>query len=375
MTEKVLTKRLMDTLPRAEPGERIVVRDRTQRGLRVRVTDRGVKTFSVIYRFEGVQRRASLGKWPETTVAVARDRAQKVLAEVAAGHDPRRSTAETVADVAKLFDEYCQRTIINHHKVRRVLEMHVLPEVGGKPIQDLDRKHVHAIIDRLVAQDRKGAGMEVKKHLHRMLAWAANWGYIKANPLHGMERDDLPTNKDAGRELTKQELQKIWAACIEIGYPWGDLFRLLILTGQRRADWGRATWDELSDDTLTISASRYKSRRKHVVPLSEPARRIVENIPRQEGPYLFSNCEGHIAVDGWSLAKRTLDTRSGVTDYRTHDMRVTVESGLAALGISIEIRDAVLGHARAGLQKIYQKYDWADEKRKALEAWAREVTA
>ena len=105
MTEKVLTKRLMDTLPRAEPGDRIVIRDRTQRGLRVRVTDRGVKTFSVIYRFEGVQRRASLGKWPETTVAVARARAQKVLAEVAAGHDPRRSTAETVADVAKPFDE------------------------------------------------------------------------------------------------------------------------------------------------------------------------------------------------------------------------------------------------------------------------------
>ena len=376
MAEKVLTKRLMDTHVADPPASgRLVIRDRTQPGLRVRVTPNGVATFSVIYRFEGVQRRASLGKWPQTTIAIARAAAKKVLEEVAAGRDPRRKDAETVRDVAILFDAHCQRTLVNHHKVRRVIEMHVLPHIGNKAIKDVRRRDVHPILDALVDKGRYGAAREVRKRLHRMLAWAANREIIDANPLHSMERDDLESNKDAGRELTALELKKIWAACLEMGYPWGDLFRLLILTGQRRADWGRATWQELDADTLTISASRFKSRRDHIVPLSGVAQQIVNGLPKQAGPYLFSTMEGHVAVDGWSGAKRMLDTMSGVTGWRTHDMRVTVESGLAALKIPMEIRGAVLGHARPGLQRLYQKYDWAEEKRAALDMWAAEVTS
>ena len=370
--EKVLNKRLLDTLEPPDHG-RMVIRDRLQPGLRVRVTPKGIKTFSCIYRWQGRQRRESLGKWPITTVKIARDRTKQILATVASGRDPRRKGADTVGDVAILFDQYCQHRIVAHQKMKRAIENHVLPKLGNLPIKALRRGDVHDILDDMVAQGKVGAAREVRKHLHRMLSWAANRDLIDANPLHNMERDDLAANKDAGRELTAEELKKIWSACLEMGYPWGDLYRLLILTGQRRSDWGDAVWDEVSDDTLTVAASRYKSRRDHIVPLSGPAKQIVDNLPRQAGDYLFSTKEGHVAVCAWSGAKKKLDAFSGVTGWRTHDLRVTVESRLAALKFSLEIRGAVLGHARQGLQRVYQKYDFSSEKRLALEAHAREV--
>ena len=189
---------------------------------------------------------------------------------------------------------------------------------------------------------------------------------------------------DAGRALSGEELRAVYAAAATQGYPFGDLYRLLLLTGQRRSDWCRASWTEIEDGVLAIPAERYKSRREHLVPLSEPAREIVDGLKRQTGDYLFSTLDGHSPVSGLSGGKRRLDRlvlaalrkddpEATLARFRVHDFRVTVETGLASLGVIQEVRDAVLGHARPGLQKIYNKHDYLAEKRSALDAWAAEV--
>ena len=133
---------------------------------------------------------------------------------------------------------------------------------------------------------------------------------------------------------------------------------------------------------------RFKGRRDHVVPLAPEAWAIYEAMPTWDGkdPYLFSTQDGKVAVSGFSKAKTLLDKAANaqlrelagdetatLIRYRIHDFRVTCESRLADLGFNQDVRDAVLGHAKVGLQRTYNKHDYADEKRAALEAYAAHV--
>jgi integrase len=81
---------------------------------------------------------------------------------------------------------------------------------------------------------------------------------------------------------------------------------------------------------------------------------------------------------GWSKAKSALDTASGVSGWWLHDLRRTLATGLQRLGVRLEVTEAVLNHlsgSRAGIIGIYQRHDWAVEKREALDAWAAHVAS
>ena len=175
-----------------------------------------------------------------------------------------------------------------------------------------------------------------------------------------------------------------------MGYPFGPYFQLMILTGQRRNEWANAKLSEICARrrVLEVPKERFKGRRDHVVPLSDLAWSIYDAMPKWAGndPYLFSTQGGEVPISGFSKAKVLLDKaaaielrealgdpKARVANYRIHDFRVTCESRLADLGFSQDVRDAVLGHAKVGLQRTYNKHDYADEKREALEAYSKHV--
>ncbi len=193
-----------------------------------------------------------------------------------------------------------------------------------------------------------------------------------ANPTHKLKRNDLASNKDAGRNLDDAELRAVWAAADSPCYPFGPWVKMLMLTGQRRGEWAKAQRGEIDVERrlLEILAARHKSGRDHIVPLVGRAWAVVEALPVLEGDYLFSTRAGKVAIGGFSRAKRMLDELAPLATWRFHDLRVTCETRMAGLGITHEVRDAVLAHARPGLQKIYNKHDYADEKRAALDAYA-----
>jgi integrase len=152
---------------------------------------------------------------------------------------------------------------------------------------------------------------------------------------------------------------------------------LLILTGQRREEVAGMTWAEVSDDfsSWTIPASRAKNGATHIVPTSEPARELLRSLP-QINELVFPGLRG--PFNGWSKAKSALDAKSGVTDWRLHDLRRTVATGLQRLGVRLEVTEQVLNHvsgSRAGIVGVYQRHDFANEKRAALEAWGSHVEA
>lgn len=204
--------------------------------------------------------------------------------------------------------------------------------------------------------------------------WAVKRGAVAANPF-----TNLPVAPATKRErvLRDDEFSAIWRATDGAG-PFNGIVRLLVLTGQRREETAGMAWTELSDDlqTWTIPASRTKNGRAHIVPLSEPAREILRSAHRFGDDLVFPGLRG--PFNGWSKAKAALDAKSGVTNWRLHDLRRTAATGLQRLGVRLEVTEQVLNHiagSRAGIVGVYQRHDFASEKRAALDAWGEHVLA
>lgn len=410
--KKYITEAALERLRPPAEG-RMELGDTVVPGLMLRITAGGVLSWSVLYKvrgegglssktgrpLRGTQRRITLGTYPVLGVKKAREVAIEVLEKAVNGTDARKTRdaalvvrlSSTVEAVSRRFiDQDAKPNIESWKKFERALEMHVLPQWGGRPIVDIRRRDVHELIDGFIAKGQPGTAQDVRKHLSRLFNWAVDREIITENPLAGLKRKDLQSRADAGRALSDEELRAIWRAASTTTYPFGPFFQLMILTGQRRNEWADAKHSEVCArrKVLEIPKTRYKGRRDHVVPLAPEAWAIYETMPKWNGldPYLFSTQAGETPISGFSKAKTYLDKlateelRSAIDDplaklanYRIHDFRVTCESRLADLGFNQDVRDAVLGHAKVGLQRTYNKHDYADEKRSALEAYARHI--
>ena len=238
-------------------------------------------------------------------------------------------------------------------------------------------------------------------------AWAVKRGSVRGNPFA-----DLPVSKSVSkreRVLSDAEIAEIWRAAGEVTSPYGTIIRLLILTGQRRGEVAGITWGEISEDltTWTLPGERTKNGVVHTVPLSTPvcdllrvllpneakeAKRVL-NDRRASGALVLPGAAG-TPFAGWSKAKRALDkairdarakaataagsSPSQLAPWSVHDLRRTVATGLQRLGVRLEVTEAVLNHisgSRGGIAGVYQRHDWATEKRAALDAWAAHVIA
>ena len=322
-----------------------------------------------------------------------------VLQKAFVGSDVRVTRNETLLArqsntfeaVAKRFIEQdAKPNIESWSKIDRAFELHVYSEWGERNFGDIRRRDVHELLDGIIAKGKTGTASDVRKHLSRLFNWAVDREIITDSPLSGLKRKDLQYKADAGRALSDVELGAIWRAADRMTYPFGPYFKLMILTGQRRTEWADAKHSELcfKRKALQVPKARFKGRRDHVVPLSPLAWSIFETMPKWNGkdPYVFSTQAGEVPISGFSKAKTYLDelateelkmllgdNEATLLDYRIHDFRVTCESRLADLGFNQDVRDAVLGHAKVGLQRTYNKHDYADDKRRALVTYAEHI--
>ena len=212
-------------------------------------------------------------------------------------------------------------------------------------------------------------------------AWAMKREMVAANPFLALPKREIGEARE--RVLDDAELAVIWRAAESTdANVFGSLVRLLILTGQRREEVAGIAWPELSTDqqTWTIPANRTKNGKPHLVPLSAAARDVLSEGPdaaEHECDLVFPGQRG-TPFAGWSKCKNQLDKESGVRGWRIHDLRRTLATGLQRLGVRLEVTEAVLNHvsgSRAGIVGIYQRHEWAAEKRAALDAWAEHVMA
>ena len=170
-------------------------------------------------------------------------------------------------------------------------------------------------------------------------------------------------------------MKDFWAACDQMGYPWGPLFQLLLLTGARLREVSQASWNEISikDGTLNLPSSRTKNARPHQIQLSDQALNIIQDLPKIDGQNLLFTTNGTTPVSGFSKVKKRLDILSGVINWRFHDLRRSFAThSTEKLSISPVIADKILNHVTGqvrGVAAIYQHGEYLKERRDALQQW------
>jgi integrase len=214
----------------------------------------------------------------------------------------------------------------------------------------------------------------VHGYLHRLFVWAVGRDIIAVNPATNLPLPGSETRRD--RVLTDAELLAVWSSTEALGFPFGPAYRLLILTGARREEIGRLKWSEIDGDTIKLKGERTKNGEPHNIPLSAPARALLETLPRFAGGDFVFSTDGHKHVSTWSNAKERIDALVKIEPWRLHDFRRSVATGLQRLGVNLQVIEAILGHvggSRSGIVAVYQRHSFEREARAALEAWGRHV--
>lgn len=227
--------------------------------------------------------------------------------------------------------------------------------------------------------------------LRRMINWGIREELLKRgdNPATGME-DNLPKKKRKGRVLSLEEARIVWQAAGTLGYPFGPVYRLIMLSGCRPGEWARCarSYIDLKQSLMVIPADAYKSDHVHVVPLVplavEMLDHVLTNYPGEQGEYVFSGTGGRKPLSGWTKAHgrlmRAICAVSGertVVPWTPHDLRRTVATRIAEqLGVGGEqLIKRVLGHADGSVTAIYNRYGYVREMRAVLERWGQDLTA
>ncbi|MGA7609583.1 MAG: site-specific integrase, partial [Xanthobacteraceae bacterium] len=178
------------------------------------------------------------------------------------------------------------------------------------------------------------------------------------------------------RVLDDQELAQVILAARKVGGPYGGIVELLALTGQRREEVARLTWQELDLEQRiwTLPKSRTKNVKQHAVHLSEQSLGVLMRASKR-GPFVFSTL-GAKSFNEFSKAKRQLDQLSGVTGWRLHDLRRTCVSGMARLGVAPHVADKILNHQSgtiSGVAAVYQRHEFLAERQAALDLWGAHI--
>src|SRR5262249_224372 len=183
------------------------------------------------------------------------------------------------------------------------------------------------------------------------------------------------------RVLTEEELIAIWNAALALGFPFGDYFRFLTLTGQRRSEVANVKWSDVDLDAAlwTLPKEATKAGRIHGVPLSPAAVELLRKLPRFKGPHIFTTTSGTRPISGFSKAKAALTAAIVETEldrWGLHDLRRSMTTWCANNGVQPHVLAAILNHSPGstlGITAVYARSKWSKEKREALERWSSYV--
>ena len=398
-TKRLTIKKIESLKPRPNPYE---VPDGDGLFLTVRPT--GAMAFNLRYRFEGRPRNLTLGPLA-LGLPAARELARVALVEVAKGNDPCATRkAERVAaraprpaDVETIAERFVKEHVLpnmrpaSQRETERLLRVEVLPKLGNRSLAEVTRADIRHTIKAIADRGAPIVANRTLASIRMMFNWACKQDLIETSPVDGLE----PPAKERARRriLTADEIRWFWAACDEIGWPFGPLAQLLLLTAARRDEVRAMTWREidLASATWLLTGERVKSDREHLIPLAPAALRILESLPRISSAkgFVFTT-SGAGPVDGFSRAKSRLDAAmadirrredpnaEAIPSWTFHDCRRTAASGMASLGAQPHVVEAALNHRSGvikGVAATYNVYTYAAEKRAALNAWAAHIEA
>jgi integrase len=356
-------------------------------GFALRVRAGGKRTWIIQYRnAAGKSTTKNLGSCKTLSLTQARQLAKRDLANVTLGSNPQKEksaarirAAETLGSFATKFLDH-QRDRLKPRSFQQVdthLTKHWAP-LTSLSVHDITRRNIAVRLSEIAAERGAFAANRARATLSKFFTWAMKEGVAETNPVVGTNRQADEQARD--RVLTDAELITVWQACRTDDY--GRIVQLLILTGQRRDEVGAIAKTELVARSWLIPGKRTKNGLAHEVPLSDLAAGILKQAIAREGrsgrDTIFGDGSG--GFSGWSKAKAALDKRiePKPAAWRVHDLRRTVATRMADLGVLPHVIEAILNHIsghKAGVAGVYNRALYSAEKRQALDLWAAHIEA
>ena len=375
---KVLTARAVEAVkPEAVRRE---IPDGGIPGLYLVIQPSGAKGWAVRYRHNGKPRKLTLGKFPVLTLAEARDRARGALAIASGGVDPGAQDHRRADTVAALVADFIARHVSKTKsatETARIFEREVLPEWGDRKAAEITRRDVIDLCDGIADRGSPYMANRVLAAVRKMFNWAVSRDALQWSPCIGVK----PPAQERARHriLTDDEIAVFWKATGALGYPYGPVFRLLLLTGQRLREVAQMEWAEIEGAAWSIAGARTKNGEPHRVHMPDPVLLVISGVPRIKGARLLFTFNGGKPISGFSKAKAKLDrymaeiAGQDFAHWKPHDLRRTFATGLAQCGVDLVVAEKCLNHlsgSLSGVAGVYNRFSYADEMRRAWEAWA-----
>lgn len=370
-------------------GDRFEVSD--GKGLSIRIMPTGTKTWVFRYMIDGTARRMTIGTYPTISLSEARELHAKAMQEVERGIDPgvkqkeAKATRKAAPTVADLLEEYWAMELkaTSSGKARkRMVEKDALPVWGKRKVSTITRRDAVLLVDN-VRERAPIMANRLQGVLVRMFNFAAERGILEHSPLTGMKKRP---EKACTRVLTNEEIKLLWQA-LDLDNMAMDIYRVsklalktILLTGQRPGEVCGMAWDEIDPDGVwNIPAKRMKNKEAQRVPLTDMALEIIEQARIYSGESRFVFRSSHKDNEGMTahalsraIARHWQELGFGAK-WTPHDLRRTLRTRLAEIGIDDVVAERVLGHKLQGIMAVYNRHSYDTEKRQALEQWAKKL--
>jgi integrase len=365
-------------------------------GFGLRVSPRGAKAWIWVYHFAGRPRRMTFGAYPALGLADARIKLADARKLLQRGIDPgdrevqarkAERAAETLAELAEAYlDKWARPRKRSAAEDERILRKDVIPFWGRRKANDIARKDVIALLDRIMDRGSPVAANRTLAVVRRMFGWALSRDIVGTSPCAAVRAPANERRRD--RVLSADEITTLWCALdnpeLAISPGIRLAMKLQLATAQRKGEVIGAEWSEfdLHGRVWTIPAAKAKNGMPHRVPLSPLALDLLDQIAvwqavKHNSPrWLFPSPKiAGKPITGPAIDHAMRDNRVklGTGDATPHDLRRTAASHMTSIGISRLVVSKILNHAEPGVTAVYDRHSYDREKREALDAWGAKL--
>lgn len=385
---------------------RVEIWDTQLPGFGLRISCTGRLTWQCLYRVHGTRVRETLGTMAQIPkVDKARSLARESLNKASAGLHPAKARKHAAEEERRQIDAEAARqrdtlaAILDRYvaeygrqrwrpeyldEVKRSFDVDLRP-LRARPIVEITRRDLRELLDGIVARGRAPHAAHVLAYVRPAFRWAVGKEIVATNPAEGIADPD-PRKREARsrkRYLNAEEIPRFWSGCNKIGLPFGPLFQLLLLTGQRRDEVAEARWTEFDLDKAlwTLPGERTKNGNAHLVHLSPLAVEILGALPVIDSKgYLFTTT-GRSPVSGFGRARERLaaamaEEGGAIEQFTLHDLRRTAATSMAEIGVAQHVVEKILNHTGgkiSGVAATYNRFEYLPERKAAILAWSRRV--
>lgn len=371
-------------------AQRYDIREKSGDGFAIRVSEAGEKSWIFFYTFEGKKRRMTFGRYPEMTLAQARNEHRKALTTLVNGKDPGRTkqteklAARVAVTVEDLIEEYLEKWAKPRKRSwqedQRILYKDVKPNWGKRKAKDITRRDLILLLDKIKERGAPIAANRTLSCVRRMFNFAIERDIIPTSPCTSIKAPAKENRKD--RFLSLEEIKDFWHSLENAAMSEGTklALKLQLVTAQRKGEIVNAEWNEidLTSGWWTIPAEKAKNGQPHQVPLSKVAIQLLNEIKicSNGSRWLFPSIKDDKPIHGDSVdhaVRRSVHAFTNLKTFSPHDLRRTAASQMTAMGINRLTVSKILNHAENSVTSIYDRHSYDQEKRYALEAWGKKL--